>query len=155
MPLSSRKPRASQETLRTAEDLRHLLSRWVRATREQTGTPSSASIETLRILHDEGPAPIVTLADRRLVKHQSMRSVVEQLATEKMVQKIVDTSDRRNQIVSITEKGRAVLKKEQSIRARWIAQLLKGCSSEEMDQVLAAMSTLERLLDKAPSKVPF
>ena len=134
--------------LDVAEHLRVVLSRWVRTTRDQARTPSSAKIETLRVLQDDGPATIVTLAHKRYVKHQSMRLVVEQLATEGAVNKDTDPADRRHQIVSITDNGRLTLKEDQRIRVRWIAQLLQGCTTKEVDEVVRALHTLEGLLEK-------
>jgi DNA-binding MarR family transcriptional regulator len=84
-----------------------------------------------------------------------MRLVIEQLRVEGKVLKNVDSQDRRSQIVSITPKGRAVLKAGQRARALWIARFLQcGCSSGEMDQVITAIDTLERLLDKAHNSSP-
>ncbi|MDQ2833137.1 MAG: MarR family transcriptional regulator [Acidobacteriota bacterium] len=149
MSIYPSKQKRANEALGVAEQLRTLLSRWVRTAREQAGTPSSARVETLRLLEDGGPATIAALAQGRAVKHQSMRLVVEQLATSEAVEKRTDPMDGRKQMVRITSKGRAVLKQEQRIRARWIAQLLKECSSRELDQVVTALAALQMLLDKA------
>ncbi len=137
------------EVLDVAERLRVILSQWVRTTRDQTGTPSSAKIETLRLLQNEGSATIAALAQRRAVKHQSMRLVIEQLALEGTVRKNTDPVDRRNQIVSITKSGRSTLKEEQRLRVEWIAQLLHGRGSKEVNQVIVALNTLEKLLDSS------
>lgn len=139
--------------LEVAERFRRILSQWVRTTRDQTATPTTAQLETLWLLDNGGSASISALAHRRSVKHQSMRLVVEQLAIEETVLKKTDPEDRRNQIVSITGKGRSLVRQEQRTRALWIAGLLQTCTPEEVDQLMAAISTLERLLDKAPRRV--
>lgn len=154
MPASSKTSRiARTQRLRIAEHLRVVLSHWVRATRDQAGTPSSAKIETLRLLKDAGPLTIAMLAQRRAVKHQSMRLVVEQLAAEGAVSKAVDPGDRRNQIVSITNSGQTLLKAEQQVRTEWIAGLLQGCTSDELHEVAAALGTLEKLLERRATVV--
>ncbi|MBB5059296.1 DNA-binding MarR family transcriptional regulator [Granulicella aggregans] len=140
--------------LGTAERLRRILSQWVRVTRDQTGTPTTAQLETLWLLDNGGPASIATLADRRSVKHQSMRLVIEQLLIEKTALKKTDPQDRRNQIVSITSKGRSLVRQEQRTRALWIGGLLQTCTTEELGHVIAAIDTLERLLDRAPARAP-
>lgn len=132
-----------------AEQLRAVLSHWVRTTRDQAGTPSSAKIETLRLLQDEGSVSIAVLALRRGVKHQSMRLIVEQLAAEAAVSKTPDAEDRRNQIVSITKRGRSLLKAEQQVRTEWIANLLEDCTSDELQEVAVALGTLEQLLRRS------
>ena len=78
-----------------------------------------------------------------------MRLIVEQLALSKGVNKELDPADRRSQLVTITDKGQSMLKQEQSIRAQWIAQLLQDLSTEEIDQIETALTTLEKLLDSA------
>lgn len=143
----------SKEQTDVSEQLRLLLSRWVRTTREQANTPSSAHAETLRILLDGGPASITTLAQRRSVKHQSMRLIIQELAMGKTVQKVTDPADKRRQIISITRKGRAFVKREQDRRTQWIAHILQDCSAQEMDRVVAALTTLEQLLDRASTSL--
>ena len=128
MAVSPHKQIAATEVLEVAEHLRVVLSRWVRTTRDQTGTPSSAKLETLRLLQDEGAMPIAALARRRAVKHQSMRLVTEQLAEEGEVSKQTDPDDRRNQSIGITEKGRATVKEAQRVRARCRHRVTRGQS---------------------------
>lgn len=138
------------DTLHIAEQLRIVLSRWVRTTRERAGTPTSARLETLRILQDGGPATIATLAQQRSVKHQSMQLVVEQLAREEAVTKRANATDRRSQIVSITGKGRSLVKQSQRLRSQWIATLLEDKTLDEIYRIKAAVDTLESLLESAP-----
>ena len=154
MPGLSTKSKPSPEILGVADQLRHLLSRWVHTTREQAGTPTSARLETLRLLQEHGPSPIAALAQRRSVKHQSMRLVVEQLVSEGAVTKEVDETDRRNQRVSITRKGLSDLEREQRVRTEWIAQLLESCNAAETDQIVRAMNTLESLLNRSSKAFP-
>ncbi|WP_396272840.1 MarR family winged helix-turn-helix transcriptional regulator [Granulicella arctica] len=130
-----------------------MISRWVRTTRDQAGTPTSAQLETLSLLQNEGPASIAALARRRWVKHQSMRLLVEQLAAEETILKTSDPQDRRSQIVSLTAKGRSLLRQEQRVRALWIAQVLQqNCSTDDLIQVVAAIDTLDRVLQTILSK---
>lgn len=101
------------------------------------------------MLQVEGPLSIALLAQRRLVKHQSMRLVVEQLVFERAAEKETDPTDRRSQLVRITDEGRSLIKKEQRSRTEWIAKLVGACSPAEQERVLAAIHTLEELLLKA------
>ncbi|MGI4831793.1 MAG: MarR family winged helix-turn-helix transcriptional regulator [Janthinobacterium lividum] len=143
---SLKKKGSREEALHLAEGLREVLSHWVRTTRDRAGTPSTAKIETLRLLQDSGPLTIAALAQRRLVKHQSMRLVIEQLAMEGTITKSVDPHDRRSQMVRITEKGQAVIQHDQRSRTAWIATLVEACSTAEQQQIAVAICTLEHLL---------
>jgi len=143
----------STERFGIAESLRQILSRWVHMTRDQAGTPTSAQLEALRILHNEGASSIAALAHRRSVKHQSMRLSIEQLAAGQTILKSADPNGHRNRIVRTTAKGRSLLRQQQRARALWIAQLLQACSAEEVNQVIAAIDVLERLLDRVPKNV--
>ena len=149
--LTSRQ-KVPEEAFKIAERLRELLSRWIHTTRDQAGTPGSAKVDTLRLLYDRGPATIAALAENRTVKHQSMRLVIAKLADDEAVRKSIDPRDRRNQVVSITAKGRSILKQEQRFRALWIAKILHGCTAEESAQVIAAMDILETLLHVCTSR---
>jgi DNA-binding MarR family transcriptional regulator len=133
--------------LQTAEMLRHVISRWVHTTRDQAGTPSSARMETMALLDRSGPASIIRLAQHRSVKHQSMQLVIAQLENEGTVKKTTDPCDRRSQLISITAKGKRLLRDAQQARALWIAQLLQSnCTLQDLDDLQKAIAVLERVI---------
>jgi DNA-binding MarR family transcriptional regulator len=135
--------------LQTAEMLRQVISRWVHTTRDQAGTPSSARVETMVLLERDGPASIVRLAQHRSVRHQSMQLVIAQLENEGAVRKTTDPSDRRSQLISITAKGKRLLRDARQARVVWIARLLQArCTSQDLEDLQRAIAVLERIIDQ-------
>lgn len=132
--------------LALAEDLRATLGRFVRSVRTQANTPTTSQSETLSLLDRAGPLTVAELAERRNVRHQSMRLVAGQLETEGLISKMPNPADRRSQLLSITDNGRAELSRAREARTSQIANLIEERLSEEDRRTLAtAIRIVERL----------
>lgn len=129
-----------------AERVRQSIGDFVRATRAQADTPSTARSETLGLLDREGAMSTAALAERRSVKHQSMRLVVTQLHEDGLVEKTADTSDRRTQVITLTARGRAALHADRRTRAEWIAHVLRDhATADECQTLEAALAVLDKI----------
>lgn len=129
-----------------AEALRVALSAFIRGVKTEAETPTTSQSETLSLLDREGPLSVAQLADRRNVRHQSMRLVVGQLETEKLIGKMPNPSDRRSELLFLTEEGRALLSRARQARTAQIAERIEERLSEEDRQTLdAAIRIIERL----------
>lgn len=129
-----------------AETLRVALSAFIRGVKTEVETPTTSQSETLSLLDREGPLSVAQLADRRNVRHQSMRLVVGQLETEKLIGKMPNPSDRRSELLFLTEEGRASLSRARQARTAQIAERIEERLSEEDRQTLdAAIRIIERL----------
>lgn len=132
--------------LALAEDLRATLGRFVRGVRTQANTPTTSQSETLSLLDRAGPLTVAELAERRNVRHQSMRLVAGQLEAEGLISKMPNPADGRSQLLSITDKGRAELSRGRDARTSQIASLIEERLSEEDRRTLgAAIRIIERL----------
>lgn len=132
--------------LALAEDLRATLGRFVRSVRTQANTPTTSQSETLSLLDRAGPLTVAELAERRNVRHQSMRLVAGQLETEGLISKMPNPADGRSQLLSITDNGRAELSRAREARTSQIADLIEERLSEEHRRTLAtAIRIVERL----------
>jgi DNA-binding MarR family transcriptional regulator len=139
------------DMLEMAERLRRVIGGFVRVVRAHADTPSSAQSETLGLLEREGPMSIAALAERRNVRHQSMRLVVAQLETDGLVGLKHDPADRRSKLVAITRKGGAAVVRGRQARAAWIARALQDNFTQQERQTLnSAVDALERLIKAAP-----
>ncbi|PZP56849.1 MarR family transcriptional regulator [Agrobacterium sp. MS2] len=129
-----------------AEALRVALSRFIRGVKTGAQTPTTSQSETLSLLDREGPLSVAQLADRRNVRHQSMRLVVGQLETEKLIGKTPNPADRRSELLFLTEEGHASLSRARQARTAQIAERIEERLSEEDRQTLdAAIRIIERL----------
>lgn len=129
-----------------AEDLRRVIGNLVREVRSGAQTPSSAQSETLGLLDRHGPISISAMAERRHVKHQSMRLVVAQLEQQQLVTRAPDPSDARKQLIDLTLQGRAALEHNRHQRSDWLACRLKATTAAQMQTLEAAVRILEQLM---------
>ena len=139
------------DTRRLAEDLRHSVSRFVRAIRQSTGTVRTAQSETLDLLDRLGPSNVAALAEARGVTHQTMRLVVAQLEASGLAQQEPDPEDRRSRLASLTPAGRDALRRDRDIRAAAIERLIESrLSPAECNDLRRALPLLDRLAGSDP-----
>ena len=148
-------PTDHEALLTLAERVRQSVGDFVRATRSLAETPRTARSETLGLLDREGAMSTAALAERRNVKHQSMRLVVVQLQEDGLVEKTANASDRRAQVVMLTPQGRATLRADRRARAEWIAQTLRDhATAEERRTLEAALAVLDKIAAASPASKP-
>jgi DNA-binding MarR family transcriptional regulator len=134
------------DALALAELLRATLGRFVRGVKTQADTPTTAQSDTLSLLDRAGPLSVAELADRRNVRHQSMRLVAAQLESQGLVGKMPNPADGRSQLLTITESGRAELSRARRARTAQIAGLIEErLSAEDRRTLEAAIGIIERL----------
>lgn len=134
------------DALVLAERLRATLGSFVRGVKTQADTPTTAQSDTLSLLDREGPLSVAELADRRNVRHQSMRLVAAQLESQGLVGKMPNPADGRSQLLTITESGRAELSRARRARTGQIAGLIEErLSAEDRRTLEAAIGIIERL----------
>ena len=146
--IAARPSAADHETQQLAEDLREAIGRFVRVIRRDASTPSDARMEVLAMLGEDGAMSVAALAARRMVKHQSMRLLVGELADDGLVVREADPGDRRSRTVRVTEAGRQPLSRSRGSRASSIAcRLRERLSPQERSVVREAIALLKRLGD--------
>ena len=134
------------DALALAENLRVMLGRFVRGVKTQANTPTTSQSETLSLLDRAGPLSVAELADRRNVRHQSMRLVAGQLESEGLISKMPNPADGRSQLLSITEKGKEKLSRAREARTLQIASLIEErLSATDRRTLEAAIGVIERL----------
>ncbi len=144
--ITARQRAPDRETQQLAENLREAIGRLVRVIRLDASTPSDARMEALAILDDDGAMSVAALAARRVVKHQSMRLLVGQLADDGLVVRQADPGDRRSQTIHVTEAGRQLLSQSRGSRASSIAsRLQERLSPHEREVIRDAIALLKRL----------
>jgi DNA-binding MarR family transcriptional regulator len=134
------------DALLLANRLRQAIGDIVRVVRNDTDTPRTAQSETLGLLERVGAMSVAALAEQRKVKHQSMRLVVAQLEAHALVVRDYDPSDRRSQVVSLTDAGRTMLATSRMTRARTLGALVEERLSNADRTILhAAIPIIEKL----------
>ncbi|GAB3987232.1 MarR family transcriptional regulator [Actinoallomurus acanthiterrae] len=130
-----------------ARELRLVVGRLVRRARDRTDLPA-AQAAVLGHLDREGPMSTSELADRQHVRHQSMARTVGQLIALDLISSGPHAHDRRKNLLTITDAGRAALQSQRTRRADWLAEAISGeLSPEEQHALARAVPLLGRLAD--------
>jgi DNA-binding MarR family transcriptional regulator len=108
-----------------------------------------AESSALARLERGGPATASDLARLERISPQSMGVTVAALLERGLVERSRDPQDGRRIVLTITDVGRRTVRDRRGARTERIAAALRdGFSGEELAQLLAAASLLERLAEK-------
>jgi DNA-binding MarR family transcriptional regulator len=135
-----------------AEELRDAVSTFVRTVRAETATVRTAKSDTLEMLEANGAANVAMLAQKRNVKHQSMRLVTGQLEADGLIRREVDPADRRSQLFVLTDTGRDWLARSRELRSSRIAAMIRTRLSAGERQELRTAARLLLRLASAPDE---
>lgn len=121
------------------------LNRRLRAERSEDAEVSLGALAVLARLHREGPSTGGVLATQEGVRPPSMTRIVDSLEDDGLVTRSPHPSDGRQVLVTITDRGRAVLLADRRRREAWLARALTELTPEERAVLAAAAPLLERL----------
>lgn len=85
------------------------------------------------------------LAEHEKVQPPSMTRIVTGLQERGLIRRIKHPEDRRQQLVSLTDEGRELVRVDQRRREAWLAQRLRELAPEEKETLRRAAEILERL----------
>ena len=122
------------------------LSRRLRQQRADHGLPLG-QLSVLALLDRLGPMTPGALAQHEQVRPPSMTKVLANLAEAGYVDRVADPADGRQQLISITEPARRLLREDRRRREEWLATLLAGLTAEERATLQAALPVLEVLAE--------
>jgi len=139
-----------EQVLLLASELRIHVGKLRRRLREEAHiadvTPSQASV--LSRLERDGPATVSSLARAEGMRPQSMAATVLVLTQAQLVAGAPDPLDKRQTILSLTERCRALVKASRAAREDWLARTIDSrLTLDEAMQLRQAMALLKRLAD--------
>lgn len=132
-----------------AGDLRRLLWQLKRRLREQADigdlTPSQVMVV---VALEKSPATVTELAETQGVRPQSMSATIAALEASGDVVGEPDPADGRKTIWSLTKEARERMVAMRIVRSDWLIRTIRReLSREEQDQLEAAVSLLQRLVN--------
>lgn len=118
--------------------------RRLRATRP-VGELSPGQFSVLGSLDIAGAMTPRELADSERVRPPTITKIVGRLEEQGLVQRTPHPTDGRQQLLSPTDRGRALLKENRRAREAWLAQRLAELTPEERATLKAAAELLDRI----------
>jgi DNA-binding MarR family transcriptional regulator len=124
------------------------LARRLRAERLTKGLEpglSETQLAALAALERHSAMTPGELAEHEKVQPPSMTRVIAALEERGLVMRAPHATDRRQVVLTVTERGRAVVQQSRQLREAWLAQRLRELSPQERAILRSAAPILEKL----------
>jgi len=89
------------------------------------------------------------LAELERILPAAMSGYIARLQKAGLVTRVPDDTDRRRQVLELTEEAEGVLRSVRSRRTAWLAERLERLEPDELAAIEAALDPLSRLLEAA------
>lgn len=113
--------------------------------RDETMELSTNQLSAMGVLINHGDLQMGELAARELVQPPSMTRVVNDLERRGFVRRYDNPADRRQALVSLTERGREVLLSNRRRRNDWLARRIAALDPAEREILRQAVPILEKV----------
>ena len=133
-----------------ATDLRILSGKLIRRLRDESriGDLTWPQASLLGRLERDGPATLTTLARAEGMRTQSLGETVAALRAQGLIDGTPDPDDGRQTLLTVTDMCRDLIRANRAAREDWLFRSLQAhFTSDEQDQLAAAVALLQRLTD--------
>ena len=113
---------------------------------------SMTQFSTLMLLRHKGTSPISDIAEEMGVSTAAASQMVDRMVNEGLILRTEDPHDRRVKQISLSERGRQMVRENFQARRAWLNELLDSLSGEENELVRQAFEILAgklRLLEQS------
>ncbi|SDE96201.1 MarR family winged helix-turn-helix transcriptional regulator [Chitinophaga filiformis] len=138
------------KTYEVAASLRSTVTRLVRQLRKQNISSdfSNAELLTMGLLDQHGKLLPSALAEMERISAQAISQILNRLEEVGCVNRVMDETDKRKSVVSLTEKGIQHLYENRRIKEEWLVKAMeKLFSAEELSLIEAFLPLLQRLAE--------
>jgi DNA-binding MarR family transcriptional regulator len=106
----------------------------------------------MSMLDELGALPVSNIGERLLIPKPQMTHLLDRLMRLGVVERLPDTRDRRIIRVSLTRKGRSVLKEYREVIRNSLRKNLACLEAEELEQLSALLARLRDIGGKLESR---
>jgi DNA-binding MarR family transcriptional regulator len=140
----------SAELAWNAGELRVRMSRLARRLRQEAGRHGLTMSQMMALgrLDRLGAATLTGLAAGERVRPQSMARTLDALEAEGLIVRSPHPTDRRQNMITLTDSGRVVIARDRRARDAWLARAMAAVlSPEERDLMVRAGELMDRLAE--------
>lgn len=115
---------------------------------------SAFSLTEARVLYElahRGPVTAADLGRELGLDAGYLSRLLKRFGTQGLIQRLPSEGDKRQFLVSLTDRGHAAFKPLNQASAAQVAAMLSGLSADERERLVQAMATVERLVGGAPN----
>jgi DNA-binding MarR family transcriptional regulator len=127
----------------------HAWTRYVKAS--GLSMPQFGILMNLYYRHTCGVSDI---SDRMEISAAAASQLVEKLVQAGLLERAEDPSDRRAKLLTLSDKGRALIESGNAKRSDWVDELIDSLEPQEFETVAAALDTLTRAASRIEIKKP-
>lgn len=99
----------------------------------------------LRVMEEAGPVEQSVIAERACLLLPSLTRIVTAMEADGLLERAVSKEDRRKTIVTITEKGRGIIREHAPESIAMFTRLADEFGREDMDRLLDLLEKLQRM----------
>jgi DNA-binding MarR family transcriptional regulator len=142
---------------RVAEDLLSIPPLTFRAIRRKLIKTTLADIdvditplhfEVIRLLEKEGTLHVAEIGGRLQIAKAQMTWLIDKLVALNMIERKVDTADRRTINISLTDQGRIVLKEHKNRLINAIREAMSFLTEEDLEELSDSLRKIRDILSK-------
>jgi DNA-binding MarR family transcriptional regulator len=132
-----------------AARLRLSITRTARRLRQEAGGDLSPSqTAALATVERHGPLTPSELAAAERIQRPTATRILGKLEEAGLVVRAADPADGRSSLVTVTDDGRALMRRVRTRKDAYLARRLARLDAEEMETLAGAAKILERLLEE-------
>jgi DNA-binding MarR family transcriptional regulator/GNAT superfamily N-acetyltransferase len=112
---------------------------------------SEYSLTEVRVLFEVTQQPATTLTELRDtlgIDSGYLSRILSRFKNDKLIQASTSEQDGRRQVLTVTKKGRALMADLDQRATGQVREILGAISKEEEEQLVAAMTTIRRIIDR-------
>jgi len=104
--------------------------------------------EIMMVLEEAGTQYIAEIGEKLLIPKPQMTLLIDRLVSLKIVARRTDETDRRMSNVSLTDKGKAILKEKDRVLRANFTEKLSRLTDEEIRQLAESLRRLRDILSR-------
>ena len=135
--------------LETASRLRLAIVRTARRMRQEAGTDLSPTLTAaLATIERHGPLTPSELAAIERIKRPTATRIAAALEADGLIVRAPDPSDGRASLLSVSARGRDLLRRLRKRKNAYLSRRLRGLDSTDVEALERAAEVLERMLEE-------
>ena len=121
----------------------------VRAAFDKVGEGISVPhFEIMMVLEEAGTQYIAEIGEKLLIPKSQMTFLIDRLVSLEIVERRTDETDRRMSNVSLTDKGKAILKEKDRVLRANFTEKLSRLTDDELQQLASSLRRLRDILSR-------
>ncbi len=140
--MNEERKQSSLELWRLINSINKIWSRQVEKRLSDNGL-SIMEFRILRTLNNNGPQPMIKLAEANMITQGWVTNIVDKLEEKGLVHRLRSQDDRRVINILVTDRGRSFFKEIKELHENFIIETLDFLSPEDMDKVKCILARVE------------